>query len=148
MANNSEFTHFINVLIGADTPFQLFCIENKFTTYRKLKDRWKDIRTLEYTDSTGTKVKLSDEDINEFTAIVSFKNHLQNELGQKTKNPVDITKYSHKDFLYYYDNDHDPNNPTQYDTVAAQAAEKHEEEMKKIRINTGGDKTMLICTEG
>ena len=52
---------------------------NKFTTYRKLKDRWKDIRTLEYTDSTGTKVKLSDDDINEFMAMVPFKNHLQNE---------------------------------------------------------------------
>ena len=79
MANNKEFTHFINVLIGADTPFQLFCIENKFTTYRKLKDRWKEIHTLEYTDSTGTKVKLSEEDINEFTAIEPFAEWVRSE---------------------------------------------------------------------
>ena len=117
MANNSEFTHFINVLIGADTPFQLFCIENKFTTYRKLKDRWKDIRTLEYTDSTGTtKVTLSDDDINEFMAIGPFKNHLQNELGLKKYHPVDIKQYSREDFLSYYDSDeYDPTNPTKYD---------------------------------
>ena len=103
MASNTEFTHIINELIGVDTPFQLFCIEHKITDHRKLKDRWKEIRTLEYTDSTGTKVKLSDEDINEFMAIVPFKNYLQNELGLKKYHPLDLKQYSREDFLCYCD---------------------------------------------
>jgi len=86
-------------------------------------------------------VTLSD-DINEFMAIVSFKNHLQNELGLITKNPVDITQYSREDFLSYYVDKYDPNNPTQYDQALAQlpsitqatqqVAEKHEAEMKEL----------------
>ena len=91
---NAEFAHFINVLIGVDTPFQRFCIENKINNHRKLRPRWKDLDALEYTDSSGTKAKLSKDDIEEFAAIYPFKNHLQNELGLKTKNPVDITQYS------------------------------------------------------
>lgn len=76
---NAEFTHTINVFIGVGTPVQLLCFENGITNHRKLKSKWKGICKLEYTDSTtGTKAKLSD-DINEFMAIVSFKNHLQNE---------------------------------------------------------------------
>ena len=147
MANNTEFTHFINVLIGADTPFQLFCIENKFTTYRKLKDRWKDIHTLEYTDSKGTKVKLSDEDINEFMAIVPFKNYLQNDLGLKKYHPLNIKQYSREDFLHYYDDEYDPDSPTQYDQAMALANqraaeeiarnnEKHEAQMKLRRLSS------------
>ena len=116
MASNAEFTHYINVLIGVDKPFQLFCIENKFTNQRKLRDRWKEIRNIEYTDSTGTKVKLSDEDINEYMAIVPFKNSLQNDLGMKKYHPVDIKQYTREDFLSYYDSDeYDPTNPTKYD---------------------------------
>ena len=133
---NAEFAHFINVLIGVDTPFQLFCIKNKITNHRKLKAKWKDLDALEYTDSSGTKAKLSKDDIEEFAAIYPFKNHLQNELGLKTKNPVDITQYSREDFLRYYDDEYDPNNPTQYNQALAQGAEK-------VEI-----KTMLICTEG
>ena len=140
---NAEFAHFINVLIGVDTPFQLFCIENKINNHRKLKAKWKDIRTLEYTDSTtGRKVTLSVDNINEVVALVSFKNHLQNELGPITKDPVDITRYSREDFLRYYADEYDPNNPTQYNQVLAmaaaiqQVAAKHEAEMKKLAADT------------
>jgi hypothetical protein len=138
----AEFAHSINELIGAGTPVQVFCNENKITNHSKLKAKWKDIRTLEYTDSTtGTKAKLSDDDIEEFMAIVPFKNHLQNELGLKTKNPVDITQYSREDFLHwrYYDDEYDPDNPTQYNQELAQGAEKHEAEMKKLAAVTGDD---------
>jgi hypothetical protein len=148
---NAEFAHFINVLIGVDTPFQLFCIENKINNHRKLKAKWKDIGTLEYTDSTtGRKVTLSDDDINEFVALVSFKHHLQNKLGPQTKNPVDITQYSREDFLRYYEEEYNSNNPTQYNQALAQAAqlnramaqatqqvaEKQEAETKKLAADT------------
>jgi hypothetical protein len=133
---NTEFAYIINVLFGVDTPVQLLCDQNGINNHRKLKPRWKDIDDLEYTDSSGTKAKLSKDDIEEFAAIYPFKNHLQNELGQKTKNLVDITQYSREDFLRYYDDEYDPNNPTQYNQALAQGAEK-------VEI-----KTMLICTEG
>ena len=111
-------------------------VDSKITNHRKLKAKWKDIRTLEYTDSTtGTKVTLSD-DINEFMAIVSFKNHLQNESGLVSRNPVDITQYSREDFLRYYNSVYDPENPTQYEQVLAQAAKKHEGEMKILAART------------
>ena len=60
-----------------------------------------------------------------------FKNHLQNESGLVSRNPVDITQYWREDFLRYYDNVYDPENPTQYDQALAQDAEKHN--MKKWR---------------
>ena len=124
MTSNTDFTHIINVLIGVGKPFQLFCIENKMTNHRKLRERWKEIHTLEYTDSTGTKVKLSDEDINEFMAIVPFKNYLQNELGLKKYHPLNIKQYSREDFLRYYDDEYDPDSPTPYDQAMALAKQR------------------------
>jgi len=67
---------------------------------------------------------------------VPFKNHLQNELGLVSKNPVDITQYSREDFLRYYNSVYDPENPTQYEQVLAQAAKKHEGEMKILAART------------
>ena len=146
---NAEFEHIMNVIFGVDTPAQLLCFDNGITNLRKFKVKFRNIRSLEYTDSTtNTKVKLSDDEIEELEAFIPFLHHLQNGLGPVTKNPVDITQYSREDFLRYYEDEYDPDSPTQYDQALAQGAEKHEEEMKKIRINTGGDKTMLICTEG
>ena len=159
MTSNTEFTHNINVIIGVDKPFQLFCIEHKITNHRKLRERWKEIHTLEYTDSTGTKVKLSDEDINEFMAIVPFKNYLQNDLGLKKYHPLNIKQYSREDFLHYYDDEYDPDSPTQYDQAMALAnqraaeeiatveedralrKEKHEAEMKKLAATTANAMT-------
>ena len=86
-------------LFGIGTPVQLVCFQNGITNHRKFKAKWKDIGDFEYTDSSGTKAKLSKDEIEEFAALYPFKNHLQNELGQKTKNPVDITQYSREDFL-------------------------------------------------
>ena len=148
MSANTEFEYIMDKLFGIGTPVQLVCFQNGITNHRKFKAKWKDIGDLEYTDSSGTKAKLSKDEIEEFAALYPFKNHLQNELGQKTKNPVDITKYSRKDFLRYYDNEFDPNNPTKYDQALAQGAEKHNEEMKKIRINTGGDKDHVDLYRG
>ena len=128
---NAEFEHIMNVIFGVDTPAQLLCIENGITNLRKFKVKFRNIRNLEYTDSTtNTKVKLSDDDFEELEALVPFKNHLQNELGPVSKNPVDITQHSREDFLSYYNNVYDVDNPTQYEQALAQAAEKHAEEMK------------------
>ena len=74
-------------------------------------------------------MKLSDDDINEFMAIVPFKNHLQNELGLKTKYPVNIKQYSREDFLRYYEEEYEPDSPTQYDRAMAQAIQRTTEEM-------------------
>ena len=62
-------------------------------------------------------------------------------LGLVTRNPVDITQYSCEDFLRYYDNEFDLDNPTQYDQVLAQAAEKHNKEMKKLAADTANTMT-------
>ena len=116
----AEFEHTLNVIFGVDTPAQLLCIENGITNLRKFKVKFRNIRTLEYTDSTtNTKVKLSDDDFEELEALIPFLHHLQNELGPVTKNPVDITQYSREDFLSYYVDKYDPNNPTQYDQALA-----------------------------
>ena len=40
----------------------------------------------------GEDVKLSDEDIDEIKALWPFKNRVQNEIGPKTKYPLDINK--------------------------------------------------------
>lgn len=134
---NAEFEHIMNVIFGVDTPAQLLCIENGITNLRKFKVKFRNIRNLEYTDSTmNTKVKLSDDDFEELEAILPFKHHLQNELGPVTKYPVDITQYSREDFLLYYDNVYDVDNPTQYNQALAQAAEKHAEEMKILAAGT------------
>jgi hypothetical protein len=97
-------------------------------------------------------VKLSDDDINEFMAIVPFKNHLQNELGLKKYHPVDIKQYSREDFLRYYDEEYDPDSPTQYDRAMAQAtqqaAKKHEAEMKKLAATTANLMTTTGWTTG
>ena len=62
-------------------------------------------------------------------------------LGLVTRNPVDITQYSCEDFLRYYDNEFDLDNPTQYDQVLAQTAEKHNKEMKKLAADTANTMT-------
>ena len=125
MNKNADFTYTTDVIIGVGKPFQLFCIKySNITNHRKLKEKWKNIRTLEYMDSTGTDVKLSDEDIDEVIAIVPFRNYLQNKLDPKTKYPVDIKKYSCEDFLHYYDDEYDPENPTKYDRASAMEMEK------------------------
>ena len=58
---------------------------------------------------------------------------MHNELGLKSKHPVNITKYSHEDFLRYLV-------LTQYDQAMAlatqQATEKNEVEMKKLASTT------------
>ena len=83
----AEFEHILNVIFGVDTPAQLLCFENGITNLRKFKVKFRNIRKLEYTDSTtNTKVNLSDDDFEELAALVPFKNHLQNELGLVSKN--------------------------------------------------------------
>ncbi len=66
-------------------------------------------------------------------------------LGLVTRNPVDITQYSCEDFLCYYDNEFDLDNPTQYDQVLAQAAEKHNKEMKKLAADTANQYNDHYC---
>ena len=147
MTTNAEFEHILNVIFGVDTPAQLLCFENGITNLRKFKVKFRNIRNLEYTDSTtNTKVKLSDDDYEELEAFVPFKNHLQNELGVVSKNPVDITQYSREDFLRYYDNVYDVDNPTQYDQALAQTAEKHAEEMKILAARTANAMTTTVGT--
>jgi len=141
---NDEFTYTLDVIFGVGTPVQLLCVENGINNHRKLKSKWRNIRNLEYTDSTtNTKVTLSDDYFEEFAALVPFKNHMQNELGLVSKNPVDITQYSREDFSGYYDFVYDPEieNPTQYEQVLAQAAEKHAGEMKILAACTASAMT-------
>ena len=144
---NAEFEHILNVIFGVDTPAQLLCFENGITNLRKFKVKFRNIRNLEYTDSTtNTKVKLSDDDFEELEALIPFLHHLQNELGPVTKNPVDITQYLREDFLRYYNNVYDPDNPTQYEQALAQAAEKHAGEMKILAARTANAMTTTVGT--
>jgi hypothetical protein len=106
-----------------------------------------NIRTLEYPDGTGTDVKLSDEDIKEVIALEPFRNHLQDEVGLKTKHPVDFTNYLREDFLRYLDYEYDPDHPTKYDQTLALATqlgtEKNEAEMKKLASTTANAMSFL-----
>ena len=136
----AAFEHIIDTFFGVDSPVQLLCREYGVNEHRKLRARLKNIRDLEYTDPiTGTKVKLSDDELYEISALQSFLNTIQNETGPIDSRPIDITQLSRDDFLNYLAWEYDPDNPTKYDyALAKKAAEeldaKHKEEMRRLRM--------------
>ena len=68
---------------------------------------------------TGAKAKLSDDDFYELSALQSFINTMQNEIGPIDSCPIDITQYCCEDFLdYLVEFDH--NNPTRYDRLSTE----------------------------
>ena len=95
-----------------------------------MRAKFKNGDELEYVDETGATVKLSEDDIYEINAIPSFRAYMQNELGPRLQFSLDITKYSHEDFLRYLEGTYDPENPDKYVTQAEWDPYKH-------RYNTG-----------
>ena len=68
-----KLAHMRDTLIGADSAFQLICVENGITGHRKLRSKWKDLDDLEYTEpGTSTKKKLTEEELFEVRALESF----------------------------------------------------------------------------
>ena len=128
----AAFEHIINTLFGVGRPVQLLFREYSMNEHRKLRDKWKDIPNLEYTDPiTGAKVKLSDDELYEISALQSFLNVMQNETGPIESRPIDITQFSRDDFLNYLAWEYDPDNPTKYEHALAKAAEELDKKHKK-----------------
>ena len=136
--DTEEFKHLASYIFGDGSPTQLYCSQAKVNTHRKLKAKLKSCiescTDLEYTDpSTGDKLKLSDEDLEEINAIQFFLNFMQNETGTKEDCPLDITQFSCDDFTSYLTDDYNEDNPDEYDPSIARFAQEHSKGMEKMR---------------
>ena len=86
-----EFNHLLNEFFGVGSPIYQYCIHYKIKFHRKLRAKLKNGDELEYVDETGPKITC----------------------------PLDITEFSHDDFMFYLTYDYDEDSPDKYSNKQA-----------------------------
>ena len=118
MASQADYKHIKEIWLDAastDHPISLALRRGNHTTTRKLDKLVRtpgEIARLQYVDpADGQEKPLEDDYKEEISAVVSYKNMLQNEYGPISSGKVDITAKSRDDFLYFIGSLFDENNP-------------------------------------